>query len=552
MKTNLIFIVYFSLSISNLSAQDTRVWSTYYGGIGMDESHCVTTDNLGNIYLAGQTDSPNGISSGGFQDSIGGLTDAYLVKFDALGNRLWATYYGGINDEDDIRVTTDTLGNVYLAGWTYSDSAIASGGFQNIYGGLGDAFLVKFDAAGNRLWATYYGGSAIENGLGVSTDISGNVYLTGLSYSTSNIASGGFQNSMAGIFDAFLVKFDSSGNRIWATYYGGIDQEVGQSVVTDISGNVFISGWTKSASGIASGGFQNTFGGLLDAFLVKFDSTGNLLWSTYYGGTGQDFGWSISADLSGNICLAGWTQSISNIASGGFQNTYGGNTDGFLVKFNGSGVRQWATYYGGLDPEETEDVAIDPSGNIYLAGDTYSASGIASGGFQNNLLGTENEFVVKFDSNGSRLCATYYGQMHDEYGKVAVDDNGSVYLVGMTESISGIASGGFQNTFGGGLYDAYLVKFTSCGEVGINENENRLSFNIYPNPTKQIATLEFDNSNNEIFELTIFNSYGKLVWTTSNISTNRIELNTQNLTNGLYLFYLQSDKQIATGKLIIE
>ncbi len=540
------------MSISNLSAQDTRVWSTYYGGIGMDESHCVTTDNLGNIYLAGQTDSPNGISSGGFQDSIGGLTDAYLVKFDALGNRLWATYYGGINDEDDIRVTTDTLGNVYLAGWTYSDSAIASGGFQNIYGGLGDAFLVKFDAAGNRLWATYYGGSAIENGLGVSTDISGNVYLTGLSYSTSNIASGGFQNSMAGIFDAFLVKFDSSGNRIWATYYGGIDQEVGQSVVTDISGNVFISGWTKSASGIASGGFQNTFGGLLDAFLVKFDSTGNLLWSTYYGGTGQDFGWSISADLSGNICLAGWTQSISNIASGGFQNTYGGNTDGFLVKFNGSGVRQWATYYGGLDPEETEDVAIDPSGNIYLAGDTYSASGIASGGFQNNLLGTENEFVVKFDSNGSRLCATYYGQMHDEYGKVAVDDNGSVYLVGMTESISGIASGGFQNTFGGGLYDAYLVKFTSCGEVGINENENRLSFNIYPNPTKQIATLEFDNSNNEIFELTIFNSYGKLVWTTSNISTNRIELNTQNLTNGLYLFYLQSDKQIATGKLIIE
>lgn len=552
MKTNLIFIVYFSLSISNLSAQDTRIWSTYYGGIGIDESHCVTTDNLGNIYLAGQTDSPNGISSGGFQDSIGGLTDAYLVKFDALGNRLWATYYGGINDEDDIRVATDTLGNVYLAGWTYSDSAIASGGFQNIYGGLGDAFLVKFDAAGNRLWATYYGGSAIENGLGVSTDISGNVYLTGLSYSTSNIASGGFQNSMAGIFDAFLVKFDSSGNRIWATYYGGIDQEVGQSVVTDISGNVFISGWTKSASGIASGGFQNTFGGLLDAFLVKFDSTGNHLWSTYYGGTGQDFGWSISADLSGNICLAGWTQSISNIASGGFQNTYGGNTDGFLVKFNGSGVRQWATYYGGPDPEETEDVAIDPSGNIYLAGDTYSASGIASGGFQNNLLGTENEFVVKFDSIGSRLCATYYGQMHDEYGKVAVDDYGSVYLVGMTESVSGIASSGFQNTFGGGLYDAYLVKFTSCGEVGIVENENHFSFNLYPNPTKQSATLEFDNSKNEIFVFTIYDCYGRTVQKISNISGNKLDIKGQDFTSGLYLFYLQSDKRTATGKLIIE
>lgn len=126
----------------------------------------------------------------------------------AQNNRLWATYYGGEITEYGESVATDASGNVYLAGYTSSANGIASGGFQNTYSGSGfnnDAFLVKFDAAGNRLWATYYGGTGEEEGYGVATDASGNVYLAGITNSSTGIASGGFQNNIGGGYaDAFL------------------------------------------------------------------------------------------------------------------------------------------------------------------------------------------------------------------------------------------------------------------------------------------------------------------------------------------------------------
>ena len=505
-------------------AQNNRLWATYYGETSYDFGYSVATDVVGNIYLAGITASVSGIASGGFQNTIGGGSDAFLVKFNASGIRLWATYYGGTGAESASSVATDAVGNVYLAGITTSTIGIASSGFQNIYGGstiYGDAFLVKFDVSGTRLWATYYGGTGDEMlKSSVATDAVGNVYLAGITNSTSGMTSGGFQNIYGGgSQDAFVVKFSTSGSRLWATYYGGASTDYGNSITTDASGNVYLAGQTGSTSGIASGGFQNVFGGgaSFDAFLVKFDATtGNRLWGTYYGTTNYDAGNSVAADATGNIYLAGNTTSISGIASGGFQNIYGGASiwtgDAFLVKFNSAGTRLWATYYGGTDDEETSCVATDALGNVYLAGETYSASGLGSGGFQNNMIGSENQFLVAFDASGNRLCATYYGQNHEEDIGVAVDKFGHVYMTGSTNSFSGIVSGGFQNIYGGGSYDAYLVKFTSCivplsvnvVSTNINCNDNCTgtgmatpsggispyiySWNTIPIQTTQIAT----------------------------------------------------------------
>ncbi|TAL57796.1 MAG: T9SS type A sorting domain-containing protein, partial [Bacteroidetes bacterium] len=166
-------------------------------------------------------------------------------------------------------------GNVYLAGETGSASGIASGGFQNTPGGGEDALLVKFDASGNRLWATYYGGSGNDRGYGVASDVSGNVYLAGRTGSAAGIASGGFQNIFAGgVYDAFLVKFDAVGKRLCATYYGGQYVDYGNSVATDASGYVYLAGETESAAGIATAGaFQDAYGPTKSTgFLVKFSS----------------------------------------------------------------------------------------------------------------------------------------------------------------------------------------------------------------------------------------------------------------------------------------
>jgi gliding motility-associated-like protein len=474
----LLFVFFFfGVCTINSFSQATRIWGTYFGGNGGDYPYSVATDAAGNIYLAGMTTSTFNIASGGFQNTFNGGFDAFLVKLTPAGALLWSTYYGGTGDEKECTVTTDAAGNVYLAGWTTSTGNITSGGFQNTYGGGAyDAFLVKFDGVtGNRLWATYYGGSGEDRAGNVATDPAGNVYLCGRTESPSNIASGGFQNTYGGNMDAYLVKFDgATGNRLWATYYGGGMWDEAYNLAADATGDVYISGGTTSNSNIASGGFQNTNGGSGDAFLAKFNAaTGNRIWATYYGGSGSDYGHSMALDPSGNVFMTGETTSTTSIASGGFQNTYGGGLfDDYLVKFDASGSRLWATYYGGTNNEEqyTDGLAVDASGNAYLTGDSYSpntGNAIASGGFQNSLVGSENIFLAKFDPAGNRLCATYYGQNHEEFGLVAVDNSGNVYLAAWADfnSTTNIASGGYQNTYGGGNYDGFLIKFNSCFNV---------------------------------------------------------------------------------------
>ncbi len=459
MRKILVMVLFVMLNLVQhlVFGQDQRIWATYYGGDDRDRPFSINTDSRGNIYMSGATFSASGIAYNGFQNEIRGNSDAFIVKFDSSGIRLWATYYeGGVN------VTTDNNGNVYLSGGAMQDTGIASGGFQNNYAGAEDACLIKFDSIGNRIWGTYYGGPSLERSYSTATDIFGNVYLSGLTRSSSGIAYNGIQNSISGIDDAFLVKFDSDGNRLWATYYGGPDYDYGYSVATDIFGNVYLGGKTYSSSLISLGGFQNTYSGGGDAFLVKFDSDGNRLWATYYGGTSGDICNSIATDTFGNVFMSGITNSSFGISADGFQNNYAGGNDAFLVKFNSSGERLWATYYGGAEEEEEVAIATDNNGNVFLAGDTYSTAGIAYSGFQDSLVGQENEFIVKFDSNGIQTCATYFGQLHDEYGLVAADKFGNVYLSGATNSNSGIAFDGFQNSYGGGTQDAYLVKFSSC------------------------------------------------------------------------------------------
>jgi hypothetical protein len=205
------------------------------------------------------------------------------------------------------------------------------------------------------VWATYYGGTKDENAWECATDAAGNIYLAGVTTSTTGIAAAGYQNTYGGgiLPDAFLVKFNSSGVRQWATYYGGIGREYGYGCATDGPGNVYLAGITTSSAGIASGGHQNTSTVLnpnsaaADAFLVKFDSGGARLWATYYGDKGDESTFDCATDASGNIYLAGTTGSTVGIASGGYQNSSAGNGDGYLVKFDGNGVRQWGTYYGG-------------------------------------------------------------------------------------------------------------------------------------------------------------------------------------------------------------
>ena len=447
-------------------------WGTYYGGGLRDYASDVETDENSNVYLCGSSEG-GPLSYNGHQNSAGLGYDAYLVKFDPNGNRIWATWYGGSGTDYGGGIALDNSNNVYMSGTTQSDGVIASGGHQNSRGGVNDAFLVKFNSAGIRQWGTYYGSITNDEGHNVSTDLFGNVILYGQTTNSSGIASGGHQNIYAGgLHDCFLVKFNAAGTRQWATYYGGSSSDEPNGITTDASGNIFICGWTNSTNNmVTTGAHDVTFAGPnWDAFLVKFNAAGVRQWGTYYGNTGEDFGEDCAVDDNGDIYLAGYTGSTSGIAAGGFDNSFGfGTWDAFLVKFSSNGIRIWGTYFGSSGEDFGFGCDVATSGDIILTGATSSTFGISFDGYQNNFGGgTYDSYLVKFDSFGNRKWATYYGGSAGAGGPsergvaCAFDLSENAYMAGYTPSTNNIAYNGYQMTNGGGAWDAFLVKFNEC------------------------------------------------------------------------------------------
>ncbi len=259
--------------------------------------------------------------------------------------------------------------------------------------------------------------------------------------------------------------------RVWGSYYGGNSTDFGQSCVTDNSGNIFQSGYTSSTSGTSiatSGAYQTTWMGIEDAYLVKLNSAGVRQWATYYGTMVDDHAYGCAADNSGNVYISGDTQSPVNMATpSSHQSVFGGgNTDAFLAQFDPSGVLQWATYYGGSADDIGQLCNTDPSGNIYLIGNTYSTNNISTlGSHQLNISGLQDVFLVKFNSAGVRQWGTYYGGNGDDFGyKVCTDAGNNAYISGYTASTNSISTtGSHQPLHGTGVFDAFLVKFNSSG-----------------------------------------------------------------------------------------
>ncbi|PCI92709.1 MAG: hypothetical protein COB15_17355 [Flavobacteriales bacterium] len=477
-------------------------WLTYYGGIGYDWGADIDTDSIGNVYVTGPTRSASGISFAGFQNVFsGGIQDSYLVKFDEFGNRIWATYYGGNGQDAGQDVVTDINGYIYVAGNTTSSSGIASGGFQNSFSGTEDAFLVKFDSSGNRIWGTYYGGSNADGGFAVSTDLFGNVYLLGNTNSSSGIASGGFQNSYGGgAQDAFLVKFDGAGNRIWATYYGGNGLDRSHGLCTDFSGNVYIVGQTQSPNNISYNGFQNTYSLNDDAFLVKFDGNGNRIWATYYGDNGRDLGYDVAIDNSYNVYLAGGTNSLVGIASGGYQNIYAGGIlqDGFLVKFDSLGNRIWGTYIGGTDNDNIHSVEVDyQNDHVYVSGSTYSNNFPTTACSQSpSFIIVDDDFISHFYPNGNLFCSSYIGSRHNGDAELALSGC-YIYVTGSTQGGMPVTSGAHQTTFSGGGVDAFIGQLNknTCGlslpTINLNSSQINSTACI---PCNGIASVQVNSS----------------------------------------------------------
>jgi len=301
-----------SSSSSSTDNTNTTTWTKQLGTSSIDKGYGVTTDSSGNIYVTGYT--TGGLDGNTFLGGgvvLGG--DIFLVKYSSSGTKQWTKQLGTSSDDWGEGVTTDSSGNIYVTGGTGGglDGNTSSGGY--------DIFLVKYNSSGTKQWTKQMGTDDYEKGNGVTTDSSGNIYVTG---STSGGLDG---NTNSGSRDIFLIKYNSSGTKQWTkTSSGGR----GNSVSTDSSGNIYVTGDTY-------GGLDgNTNSGSYDIFLIKYNSSGTKQWTKQLGTSSGDYGNGVSTDSSDNIYVTGYTNGDLD------GNTNSGNFDIFLVKYNSSVIGQ--------------------------------------------------------------------------------------------------------------------------------------------------------------------------------------------------------------------
>ena len=316
-------------------------------------------------------------------------------------------------------------------------------------------------------WSSYLGGTNADHGRGVAIDPSGNVYVTGYTFSSDFPASGGFDPSLGGGSDAFISKVDPSGSSlIWSSYLGGSEHEHAHAIAVDAGGNAYVTGYTLSADFPKAGGFDATNGGVEDAFVAKLDTNGSLLWSSYLGGSGPDQGNGIAVDAGGAVIVVGHTLSPNFPASGGFDVVLDGGDDGFVTRVlaTGSGL-DWSSFLGGDSDDTATAVALDTSGNALITGTTLSADFPSAGGFDPmGGGGVEDAFVTKVDTAGPSLVWSSYlgGSASDRGLGIAVDAAGDVYVTGHTVSASFPIVGGFDSALDGAL-DAFVTKVNALG-----------------------------------------------------------------------------------------
>lgn len=425
------------------------VWGTYYGA---PDSHggsrSVAIDTEGNVLMAGQAALAGLATLGAHDVSLSGSGDALLVKFGPTGQRLWSTYYGGTDWEAAHAVAADASNNIYIAGETWSTNAIATlGAHQTSLQGETDAFLVKFNANGTRIWGTYFGGTGPDYGYALTIDGADAPVIGGSTFSNGMATTGASDMIYDGTGDGFVAKFNANGVRQWSTYLGGgwTDQVTG---LTNDGTFFFAAGRTASPSGIATPGTHDTSlssGSSSDGFLVKYSGLGQKLWGTYYGGAGLEYNMDCVAEQgTGVVYLSGTTSSTSAIATPfAYRTTLSGPEDGFLARFNSYGTRLWGTYAGGSGTDQVLAVAFGAYGRIVITGNTDSPDGIAtSNAHQTSLAGSSDAWLSCFNTSGNRLWGSYFGgTAYDGATDVAVQGL-DVVITGNTLSNNGIATPG--------------------------------------------------------------------------------------------------------------
>ena len=382
---------------SSSSQISSQSFVVYFGNRGDDDAQDVVVDSVGNTYITGHFRQT--VDFGGGNITSGGHRDIYVLKVDSTGAFVWVQTYGSTSNLADrgLDIDIDSASNVYITG--YFQGTVDFGNGDITASGGSDIFVLKLDSSGTFQWVYTAGGTGNDNGKGIAVDTDGNILLTGIFSQTVDF--GGGTVSSEGEFDFFVLKLNSAGAYQWVYTAGSNNDDEGLSIDTDSNNNSYITGYVESVVdfGVTHNFYGNSeIGPSADIFVLKLNSEGVPQWANRYGQCQTEIGNGIAVDSSGNSYIAGEFY-CPNTNLGGITLTHNGGTDYFVLKLNSAGVSQWAYSVGSSSTDIGYDIAIDSSGNSYTTGKFAGTINFGSESVTANVQ--DDIFVLKLDSSGT-------------------------------------------------------------------------------------------------------------------------------------------------------
>lgn len=440
---------------SELIIDPVLTFSTYFGGSGTQYGQDITYDQAGNIVVVGHTYSTDFPVENAYQPEKAGAAgtfDLFISKLNPVTSELvYSTYFGG-TDEDKCRcVVLDAADDIYVAAQTQSGNLPTVNAYQStLQGGFNDVYLFKLNSEGNSIiYATYLGGAQNEQIMGLAVDAYGCAYICGVTESLNDFD---IQNAFqtipgGGEFDGFVTKFSAAGNAlVYSTFLGGDTKDEPKDIAVNSAGEAYVVGDTYSENFPDHNTLypcQINSEGPIDAFITKFSTAGNTVeFSTFFGGTEDEWIEGVALDESSNVYLVGCVESVDfptlnpiqdELTPGGFL----GGADMFVSILSGEGdALLYSTYLGGDNEDFAIDIGLGPDGAIYVNGNTYSTD-FPVANYLDEALGGELDIVAaRIAPDGSALVYSTYlgGSLDEECSALAVNSEGSVAITGYTNS----------------------------------------------------------------------------------------------------------------------
>jgi hypothetical protein len=552
MKTKIYTVAILVFTSIFLSGQSPNwQWANRAGGNVSDYGRSVANDLSGNVIVIGDFRTalvPFGTTT--LTNTGSSTYDIFVAKYNASGNVLWAKSFGGVDSDFGHAVSTDASGNIYVGGYFNSATmTIGTGTLTNAGTGNRDFFIVKFDPSGNVLWARSAGGTASDQIYGVATDPSGNVCVSG-HFASSSFVIGTTTLTNAGTSnDIFIAKYDGAGNNLWARSAGTSLVDANSGIAVDGTGNIYITG-DFQGSGLAFGTSTLTGSGSGDVYIAKYDPSGNAVWGRSAGGSGGDKGYGITADAGGNAYITGYFSGATiTFGTNTFTNTTTNVLEVFIAKYDAAGNVLWARTAGGTAAEQGNAVFATAGGNVLLTGNFQSAS-LAFGSTTITPAGFGYDiFVAKYDGSGNLLWAKSAGGNNFDTGyDISASSNEEAYITGSFSSTS-LAFGASTLTVAGND-DMFVAKLDSALSTGITKFDSDLgSFIIYPNPSTGKFTLKFEEDLNGA-QIYVIDAMGKEIAKQEINEMNEVQMNIE--AKGFYFIKIQTEKGSSVKKIIVQ